>query len=83
MGLDSGLTWSVVYELCFGYCVEGAGVHHEVSDAFTKVNDLNPDVPEEGISGPLPNYHDFYGYALARKSSMEKPDRSEWVLTSL
>ena len=33
--------------------------HHEVSDAFTKVSDLNPDVSEEGIPGPSLNDHDY------------------------
>ena len=46
MGLDSRLSCSVVYELCFWYCVNNSGGHHEVSDAFTEVNDLNHDVPE-------------------------------------
>ena len=50
MGLGAGLTWSVIYELCFGYCVEGSGGHHEVDDAFAKVAYLNPDVTEEGIA---------------------------------
>ena len=58
MGLESGLNWSVVYDFCFGYCVEGSVVHHEVADAFNKVADLNPDVPEEGIAGPSPNEND-------------------------
>ena len=83
MGLDSGLTWSVIYDLCFGYFVEGYGGHHEVFDAFNKVDYLNLDVPEEGIAVPLPNDHYFSGYTLARKSSMEKPYRSDWVPTSL
>ena len=52
MGLDSGLTWSVIYDFCFGYHVEGSGGNHEVADAFTKVYDLNLDVPEEGIVVP-------------------------------
>ena len=60
MGLDSQLTWSVIYDFCFGYCAEGSGGHHEVADAFTKIADLNPDVPEEGISGLSPNNHDCF-----------------------
>ena len=46
MGFDSGLSRSVVYDLCFWYCVKDSGGHHEVSDAFTEVDDLNHDVPE-------------------------------------
>ena len=60
MELDSGLTWSVIYDFCFGYCVEGSGGNHEVADEFTKVAYLNPDVPEEGIDGPSPNDHDCF-----------------------
>ena len=52
MGLDSGLTWSVIYDLCFGYCLEDSGRNHEVTDAFTKVSYLNPGVTEEVIAGP-------------------------------
>ena len=70
MELDYGLTWSVIYEFCFGYSVEGSGGNLEVTDPFTKVTYLNPDVPEECISGPSPNDHNFSGYTLARKSSM-------------
>ena len=60
MGLDSRLTWSVIYYLCFGYFIEGSGRHTEVADAFTKVSYLNSDVPEEGIDGPSPNCHDCF-----------------------
>ena len=55
MVLDSRLTWSVIYDFCFGCRVEGSGGHHEVDDAFTKFSYLNPYVPEEGIAGPLTN----------------------------
>ena len=60
MVLDSGLYRSVIYDFCFWYCVEVSGGHHEVNGAFTEFNDLNPDVPEEGIDGILPNDHDFF-----------------------
>ena len=60
MVLDYGLTQSVVYDFCFWYCVEGLGGYHEVNDAFDEVANLNPDVPEEGISGPPPNDHDRF-----------------------
>ena len=59
MGLDSGLTWSVVSDFCFRYCLEGSGGHHEFSDAFTKAADLNLDVLDESIAGPSPNDHGF------------------------
>ena len=59
MVLKSGLTWSVIYDFCFGYPVEGSGGHHEVADDFTKVTDLNTDVPEEGISRLSPNDHGY------------------------
>ena len=60
MGLESGLTWSVIYDFCFRYCVESSGGHHVVADAFTKVSDLNPDLLEEGIAGPSPKYHNYF-----------------------
>ena len=81
--MDSGFTWSVVYDFLFWYCVEGSGGHHGVVDSCTKFAALNPDVTEEGIDGPSLDDHDFSGYTLARKSSMEKSDQSEWVTTSL
>ena len=83
MGLDSRLTWSVIYDFCFGYRVEGSIGHPEVADDFTNVSYLNTYVLEEVISGSSLNDHYFSGYTLARKSSMEKPDRSDWVPTSL
>ena len=60
MVLDSWLTWSVIYDFCFGYCAEGSGGNHEVADTFTKVADLNLDVLEEGIDGTSPNDHDCF-----------------------
>ena len=83
MRLDFGLTRSVLYDFCFWYCIEGSSVHHEVTDGFTGVYDLNQYVPEEDIFGPSPNDHYFSGYTLARKISMEKPGWSEWEPTSL
>ena len=70
MELDSRLNRSVVYDFCLWYCVEGLGGHHEITDAFTEVSELNQDVLEEGISGLSPNDHDFSRYNLARKRSM-------------
>ena len=52
MGFYYRLTWIVIYNLCFRYCVEVSGGHNEFDDAFTKVSDLNLDVSEEGIAGP-------------------------------
>ena len=60
MGLESGLTWSAIYDFCFGHRVEGSGGNHEIADAFTKFSDLNTDVPEEGIDGPYTNDHDCF-----------------------
>ena len=60
MVLESRLTWSVVYNFCVVRCVEGSGGHHEVSEDFTKVYDLNMDIPYEVIAGPLPNDHDLF-----------------------
>ena len=64
MGLDSGLTWSIVYELYLWYCVGGYGGNHEVTNSFTKAADSNPDVLGEGIARKSPNDHDcFRGYS--------------------
>ena len=60
MKLDYRLTWSVVYDFYFGYFVEESDGHHEVADSLTEVAGLNLDVPEEGISGPLPNDNDCF-----------------------
>ena len=64
MRLYSGLPWSVVYDFCLEYCAEGLNGYHEVTDTFDEVSDLNPDVPEERISGPFPNDNDrFWVYS--------------------
>ena len=60
MGLDSGLTWSVINDFCFRYCVEFSGGNHDISDAFTKVYYLNLDGPEEGVARPFHNYCDCF-----------------------
>ena len=57
MILDSGFPWSVVYDLCLWYCVEGLYGYNEVTDNFAELSDLNKDVPEEGIAEPSPNYY--------------------------
>ena len=46
MILDAGLLRSVVYDLCFCYCVEGLSGYHEVTASFDEVSELNSDVPE-------------------------------------
>ena len=51
---------SVVYDFYLWYCVEGLGGYYEVTDTFDEVDDLNPDVLEEGIAGPFPNDHDGF-----------------------
>ena len=52
------LDWSAVYDLCLWYCVEGSSGYHNVTDYFADFSYLDPDEPEEGISGPYPNDHD-------------------------
>ena len=83
MGLDSGLIWSVIYDFCFGYCIEGSGGHHEAADAFIKIAYLNPYVPEEGISIPSPNDHDFFRVYACYEEFHGKPDWSDCVPTYL
>ena len=46
MILDSALYRSELHDLCFCNCVEGLGVNHEVTYAFTVVDELNPYVPK-------------------------------------
>ena len=58
--LDSGLPWSVVYDLLSWYCVEVLCGYHEVTGSFDEVADFNPDVPEESIYGPSPNGNDCF-----------------------
>ena len=57
MILDARLSQSVVYDYCFFNCVEGLGVHHEVTDAFTEFSDLNTYVSKERIYEPSPDDH--------------------------
>ena len=71
----------VVDDIYLWYCVEGVIVCREGTDALAEVTDLDVDIPQEGAAWPLSHDHDFSGYTLARKSSMENPERMEWVTT--
>ena len=51
MRLDSRLPWSVAYDFCVWYFLEGLGEYHEVPYKFYEVADLYPDVPEEVLYG--------------------------------
>ena len=55
MILDDGLSWIVVYDFRFRNYVEGLGVHHEVTNSFTGVSDLNHYAPKEQIAVISPN----------------------------
>ena len=54
MRLDSGLSWSILYDFCFGDCLEVVGGYHDFNDAFTEVTDLNPYIPKDYIFVPYP-----------------------------
>ena len=51
---------SVKYVLCVLDCVEGLGVLHEFTDAFTEVAGLNRHVQKEPIYVPSSNDHDSF-----------------------
>lgn len=63
MRLYFGFSWSVVHDFCFWNYVEGLGVPHEVTDAFTGVTRINNCIPKELIVEISTNDHYlFYIY---------------------
>ena len=52
-----GIHRCILYYLCFGNSLDLLISYYEVTYEFSEVADLNPDLPEEIIYGPSPNYH--------------------------
>ena len=79
----SGLFWCIVEDLCLVNSVEGLIVGHEITDTFSEVYDLNPDVPEEIIYGTSTDDNDHL-WAHSRYEELHgNTDWSEWVPTYL
>ena len=57
--LDAGLPLNVGCDFYFCYCVKLLGDCHDVTDAFSEVAELNPDVLEESIYGKS-TYDDYH-----------------------
>ena len=46
------MSWCVVDNICFRYCIEILLVCHEGNNAITEVADLDADIPHEGAACP-------------------------------
>ena len=51
------LSWRVVENICFPYCIEVLFVSHEGTDDLSEVADLDVDIPQRGVSIPSSRYH--------------------------
>ena len=51
------LSWRVVENLCFRYCIKLLFVSHEVIDSLAGVADLDSDIPQEDVAIPLSYNH--------------------------
>ena len=56
---------------------------HEVSGAFSDLNDLSIYVAQEAVDGPSPNNRGFKGYNWFRNSFVANPDQTECLPLSL
>ena len=52
------LSWRVVYNIFFQYCIESLFVSHEGTESLAEVSDLDADILQEGVAIPLS--HDNY-----------------------
>ena len=56
---------------------------HEVSGAFSDLNDLSIYVAQEVVDGPFTDNRGFKGYNWFRNSFVENPDQTECLPLSL
>ena len=54
------MSWCVVDNLYFWYCVESVVGCHEGTDALSEVTDLDADITQEGTACPSSHNHDFF-----------------------
>ena len=54
------VSWCVVDNRCFWYCVESVIVCHEGTDALDEVIDLYADVPQDGAACPSSHDKDYF-----------------------
>ena len=67
------LSWHVVKNLCFRYCIECLVVSDEGNNALAEVADLDVNIPQEGISRPLFHHHDCLWIHSGYKELLGKP----------
>ena len=65
------VSWGVVDNFYFWYCVESVIFCHEGTDALAEVTDLDAYIPQEGAACPSPHDHGFF-------SVTRWPDRVPW-----
>ena len=68
------MSWCVLDNLCFCYCVESLIDFNKGTDSLAEVTDLNADIPQEGAAHHLSHHHGFSGCTLDRYISMANPD---------
>ena len=54
------VSWWVVGNLCFWYCVESVIICHEGTDDFVEVTDLVADINQKGAACPSSHDHDCF-----------------------
>ena len=52
------LSWYVLYNICFHYCIECL-FFFEGTDTLAEVADMDSDIPQEGVASPSLHDHDF------------------------
>ena len=52
------LSWCVVENICFRYCIEYLFVIHDGTNALAEVADMDADITQEGVARPFSHDHD-------------------------
>ena len=67
------MSWCVVENLYFWYCVENVIVCHEGTDALAEVTDLNADILQEGAACSSSHDHDCFWVNFGQIELHDKP----------
>ena len=70
------MSWCVLDNFYFWYCVENVIVFHEGTDALAEVTDLDEDIPQGGAACPLSHNHDYLRVYFGQIEFHGKPWRN-------
>ena len=67
------MSWCVVDNLYFWYCLESVIVCHDITNDIAEVTGLDADIPQEAVACPSSHDHDFLRVHFGQKEFHGKP----------